>query len=153
MKTNPQKRRLALSPVISALILSASVLVVGGAVWGFSQGAMTISAEDYAAASINMSETISERFIVEHVAYNPEELTELTVWIYNYGKVAIEVKIKVEKNGETVIAFDDWPWTALSATDFKELDPFTFTASSSDTLTITATTRRGNSVYYTYIVP
>ncbi len=149
MNPERQKSRRALSPVVSALILAASVLVVGGAVWGFSQSAMTISSEHYAESVIKLSETISERFIIEHVAYNAGTLK---VWIYNYGKVDIEVKIQVEKNGVTVIEYGTL--AALSATEFKELDSFTtFTASSSDILIITATTRRENSVYYRYIVP
>ena len=155
MNRERQKRRLALTPVISALILSASVLVVGGAVWGFSQSAMTISAEDYAASMINMSETISERFIIEHVYYEeitvPELDTVLHVFVYNYGSVDIEVKIQVENEGGIVIPYGDL--ISIMAEGFAELSPISYTATSGDNLVITAYTRRGNSVYYRYIVP
>ena len=67
--------RRALSTVISALILSAVTLAVGGSVWAFSQGAMTITAQNYAEAVINMTDTISERFIIEMVSYESVILT------------------------------------------------------------------------------
>jgi len=57
------------------VIISAVVIAVGGAVWAFSQGAMTITAEDYAEAVINMTDTISERFIIEMVWYDSVSVT------------------------------------------------------------------------------
>ena len=99
--------RRAIAPVISALILSAVVLTVGGIVWAFSQGAMTISAEDYAESVIEMTDTTSERFIIEHVAYVSPDLK---VWIYNYGSVDIDVKIEVgDVNGDYTLADDGTP--------------------------------------------
>jgi len=85
-------RRQAFSPVISTIILSAVVLSVGGVFWAYSQGAMTISAEDYAESLMNMTDIITERFIIEHVCY---ESDYLYVWVFNYGDVDIEVKVKV----------------------------------------------------------
>jgi len=138
------KERRAIAPVISALILSAVVLTVGGVVWAYSQGAMTISAEDYAYSVINMTDTISERFIVEHVAYvNPN----LNVWIYNYGSVDIEVKIQVG------IITHPAAWIEIMAGGFAEVEPLSYTATSGDELSIRAYTRRGNNVYYRYLVP
>lgn len=64
-----------MSPVISAVILSAVVLAVGGAIWAFSQGAMTITAEDYAEGVVNMTDVISERFIIEMVSYDKPRVT------------------------------------------------------------------------------
>ena len=71
------KERRAISPVISAIILSAVIMAVGGAIWAFSQGAMTITAEDYAEDVIEMTDVISERFIIEMVSYSkPRAPTE-----------------------------------------------------------------------------
>lgn len=100
--------RRGISPVISAVILSAIVLTIGGVLWAFSQSAMTISAEDYAHSVINMTDTISERFIIEHVAYIDSD-SNLKVWIYNYGSVNIDVKIEVGGNGDYTLADDGTP--------------------------------------------
>jgi len=137
------EERRAIAPVISALILSAVVLTVGGVVWAFSQGAMTITAEDYAESVIEMTDTISERFIVEHVAYGDQEMK---VWIYNYGDVDIDVKIQV---GDVTHPED---WIEIAEGGFADVE-FTYPAGSGDELVIVAYTRRGNHAYYRYIVP
>jgi len=137
-------RSRAFSPVISAIILSTVVLAVGGAVWAFSQGAMTITAGDYAESVINMTDTISERFIVEHVAYGDQELK---VWIYNYGDVDIEVKIQV---GSVTHPEE---WIEITAGGFAALEPLSYSAESGKELVIRAYTRRENNVYYRYLVP
>jgi len=69
------KERRAFSTVLSVLIISAVVLAVGGGIWAFSQSAMTISSEDYAESVINMTDTISERFIIEMVSYESVSVT------------------------------------------------------------------------------
>ena len=77
MREKSTSRSRAFSPVISAVILSAVVIAVGGAIWAFSQGAMTITAEDYAEGVVNMTDVISERFIIEMVSYSkPRAPTE-----------------------------------------------------------------------------
>jgi len=72
LRVESTSRSRAFSPVISIVIISAVVLAIGGAIWAFSQGAMTITAEDYAEAVINMTDTISERFIIEMVSYESD---------------------------------------------------------------------------------
>ena len=148
MKTERLKKKKAISPVISALILTATVLSIGGGIWFYSQGAMTITSEDYAESVINMTETISERFIIEHVAYIEGNLT---VWIFNYGSVDIDIKIQVEKEGFIVIPYGSL--TPIMAGGFEELTLPGYPATSGETLVITVCTRRENSVYYRYLVP
>ena len=138
------KERRAITPVISALILSAVVLTVGGVLWAYSQSAMTISAEDYAESVIEMTDTISERFIIEHVAYIDPNLK---VWIYNYGSVDIEVKIEV--GGVT----QPEAWKEISEGGFVDVEFIDYPAVKDDELVIRAYTRRGNNVYYRYLVP
>jgi len=154
MKIERLKKK-AISPVISALILTATVLSIGGGIWFYSQGAMTITSEDYAESMINMTETISERFIIEHVYYEeitiPEPDTILHVFVYNYGSVDIDIKIQVEKDGVIVIPYGSL--TPIMAGGFEELTPPDCTAISGETLVITVCTRRENSVYYRYLVP
>ncbi|MBU0598712.1 hypothetical protein KKF61_07070 [Patescibacteria group bacterium] len=146
------KERKAITPVISALILSAVVLTVGGVVWAFSQGAMTISAEDYAESVIEMTATISERFIIEHVYYELDagpDLHMLHVFVYNYGEVDIVVDVYADVDeGESG-----------SSTNYEipsgafETAKISLTPSSGKEVAIKVVSRRGNNVYYRYIMP
>ncbi|MBA7689728.1 hypothetical protein ES703_98238 [subsurface metagenome] len=135
------KERRAISPVISAIILSAVVMAVGGAIWAFSQGAMTITAEDYAEARINMTDTICERFMIEYV--NNSE-AELSVCIFNYGDVDIEVKII---NPEI-----DNDWEKVASGELKKID-IEIVLSPNTEVGINVKSRRDNDVYYRYVVP
>ena len=135
--------RRALSQAISAVILSAVVIAVGGAIWAYSQGAMTITAEDYVESVINMTDIISERFIIEQVSY---DVTYLHIWVYNYGDVDLEFKIQV---GE--VTYTDW--VDLASKDMFPVAPIVFSAVSGDDLNIKAYSRRGNNAYYRFIVP
>ncbi len=136
--------RRALSTVISALLLSAVVLVVGGSIWAFSQGAMTIIAKDYAESVIEKTDTISERFIIEQVGYVSGELH---VWVFNYGDVDIEFKVEV--GGYT------WPedWRALASKDMVSVPLTEFSPDPGVELNIRMYSRRGNDAYYRFIVP
>lgn len=134
-------RSRAVSPVISAIILSAVVMAVGGAVWAFSQGAMTITAEDYAESVINMTDTISERFIIEQVSYDG---TNLHVWVYNYGNVDIEVKVIYPDNPLS--------WREVSSKHLEEIF-FAFTLGDETEVGIKVESRRENDVYYKFVVP
>jgi len=133
-------RRRGISPVISAIIISAVVLSVGGAVWAFSQGAMTITAEDYAESVINMTDTICERFIIEHVN---NSATKISVWIYNYGDVDIEVKITNPENAND--------WEKVVSGELKKIT-IIYTISGTE-VGINVKSRRDNDVYYRYVVP
>ena len=133
----------AFSPVISVVIISAVVIAIGGGIWAFSQGATTITAEDYAEGVINMTDTISERFIIEHVSYNG---TYLHVWVYNYGVVDIEFKVQIGEVNYT-------NWIDLASKDMVPVEPKLFSAVSGDGLNIKVYSRRGNDAYYRYLVP
>jgi len=141
LSTTSASKSQALSQVISAVIISAVVMAIGGAVWAFSQGAMTITAEDYAESVINMTDTISERFIIEHV--NNSE-TELSIWINNYGDVDIEVNVTYPENTNG--------WREVSSKHFEEIF-FDFDPVSGTEVGINVKSRRDNDVYYRYVVP
>lgn len=141
MSETSVSRNRAFSPVISAVIISVVVFAVGGAIWAFSQGAMTITAEDYAEAVINMTDTISERFMIEHV--NNSE-TELSVWIYNYGDVDIEVNITYPENTNG--------WEKVASKELKKIDIEIVLLPDTE-VGINVKSRRDNDVYYRYVVP
>lgn len=131
--------------MIAAIILSAVVLSVGGVVWFFSQGSMTITAEDYAESVINMTDTISERFIIEHVNHS---LTEISVWIYNYGDVDIEVKIQYEAVTEPA---DSDNWIEVASKDQKHFKIMGFDSTPRE-LNINVYSKRGNNANYRHLV-
>ena len=139
--------RRAFSPVISVIIISTVVLAVGGVIWAFAQGAMTITAEDYAEAVINMTDTISERFIIEHVGYVSEG-NILHVWVFNYGDVDIEFKVEV---GDETWPYGSNNWRGLPSKEMDSISLGEFL--SEDELNIKVYSRRGNNAYYRFIVP
>ena len=149
MRFESTSRSRALSQVISAVIISAVVMAVGGAVWAFSQGAMTITAEDYAEAVINMTDTISERFIVEHVSNNSDG-SVLYVWGFNHGKVDIEFKVEI---GDVIYPVDSNSWVSLSSKEIVKVELTGFSASPKDEFNVRMYSRRGNNAYYKYLVP
>ena len=86
--------RSAMSPVIASVILSAMVLVVGAGVWSYSQGAASMIANDYADDTIDMINTIQERYVIEHSNFD-NTTHKLTLWVYNYGDVSINIDTKI----------------------------------------------------------
>ena len=146
MSKRSASRSGAFSVVISAVILSAVIMAVGGAIWAFSQGAMTITAEDYAESLINMTDVISERFIVEHVA---NDSSHIIVWVYNYGEVDIVIDIYIDIVGGSSNSSLD---VGVDPKGLVEVDiPLSFT--SGDEVAVKAVSRRGKNAYYRYIVP
>jgi len=129
--TNGSRR--AFSSVLSAIIISGVVLAVGGAIWAFSQGAMTIAAEDYAEGVINMTDTIS-----------------LHIWVFNYGDVDIEFKIQIGTLTHPA-ELDDW--LGLASKDMKRVKLDGFTPESGFELNIKVNSKRGNNALYRFIVP
>ena len=146
MNTRSCGRR-AYSPVIAALILSAAVLTVGGACWAYSQGAMTITSEEYAESVIEMIDQISERFIIEHAYYNG---SHLFIWVFNYGEVDMDVKISVKNVN---YPSDQDLWIQINSCEMISFSPIDVSASPGETLNIRAYTKRGNNAFYRYLVP
>lgn len=141
-------KRAGISPVIASIILSAMVLVVGAGVWSYSNSAASVIASDYANETIEMVSTIQERFVIEHEYFNNNTHT-LSLWIYNYGEVAIKIN--------TIITIDNTNYPnnsiAISADSIKEV---TFDVGSTlpvnEDISIYILTARGNSKRETYYV-
>jgi hypothetical protein len=118
-------------------------MAVGGAVWAFSQGAMTITAEDYAEAVVNMTDTICERFIIEHVSYDDVNYI-LSIWVFNYGDIDIAVNVTYPDNSAS--------WREVSSKHLEEIS-FDFDPGDETEFGIKVESRRGNDVYYRFVVP
>ena len=90
---------------------------------------------------------MSERFIIEHVRYD-NETNVLNVYVFNYGRVDIQVDVFVRGDVEGQNA------TAVSIPSGQmRMINVSLTANVGDELSITVISRRQNVVYATYVVP
>ncbi len=142
--------RRALSPVIATVILSGVVLAVGGAIWSYSLGAATVTADVYISDTMRLLYTMQERFAVEHVFYNATD-DVLNVWVYNYGEV--NVTVDVYMNSTSAFELSDSHLIEAHNTNRVE---FNFTSSplpSHEQVAIKVYSRRQNVAYKRYYVP
>jgi len=120
-------------------------MAVGGTIWAYSQGAMTITANDYAEDVIDTTDIICERFIIEHVSYDDPTLS---IWLYNYGGVDIVVDVYADVD----------EGDSGSSTDYEipsgafETVQITLAYSSGKEVVIKLVSRRGNNAFYRYIM-
>jgi hypothetical protein len=141
--------RKALSPVISSLILSAAVIVIGGAVWSYSVGAATSIADGYVNDTLNLSDEVTERFMVEHVDIDAG-LDTLSVWVYNYCSQSITVDTYI-KDGNIVIG--STLGSIIEKGDTSMITIEIIPRSSNDEVSIKIHSRRQNDTYETFYVP
>ena len=140
--------RRALSEVISSIILSGVVLVVGGALWSYSLGAATIMTDDYVNGTLSLVDELTERFTVEWANVS-DTGDALTVWVYNYGGVEITVDVYATVDNDTSSSTFGTPITsgAIASVDLSFAgDPIL----ENDVVSVQAYSRRQNSAYYTH---
>ena len=136
----------ALTPVVATIILCGVVLIVGISVWSFTYSITKGLEEDYYEGVKRQIDAISERFIIEHVSYD-NETNVLNVWVFNYGRVDIQVDVYVRGDAEGQNA------TAVSVPhDQMVRIDVPLLANVGDELSITVISRRQNVVYATYVV-
>ena len=136
----------ALTPVVASIILCGVVLTIGISVWSFTYSVTRSLEEDYYEGVKRQIDAVSERFIVEHVSYD-NETNVLNVWVFNYGKVDIQVDVYVRGDAEGQNA------TAVSVPhDQMVRIDVPLLANVGDELSITVISRRQNVVYATYVV-
>jgi hypothetical protein len=140
------KKRRALSEVISSVILSAAVLVVGGMIWNYANGASSVVAAQYHDESMELVKQLEERYMVEHVTNNS---THLSVWIYNYGRVDVELVIYANINGSQYYTDQGNPFQVQSKSSVNAVLPISI--NSGDNIGLNVFSRRQNNVYYAYI--
>jgi hypothetical protein len=93
-------RRRALSEVVSSIILSGVVLIVGGALWSYSLGAATVLTDEYVNGTLSLVDELTERFAIEWANVS-DTGDALTVWVYNYGEVDITVDAYATVDNDT----------------------------------------------------
>jgi len=137
------KQRHALSAVISTVLLSATVLAIGGMIWNYANGASSVIAYDYHEDSMELIHQIEERIMFEHITNNS---THLTIHLYNYGEVDVQVDVYANTSSSDL----QNPITVESKQSACVIIPLA--CSSGDNIGLSVYTRRQNIVYYSYIV-
>jgi hypothetical protein len=145
--------RRGLSPVIAAVLLSGTVLLIGGALWAYASDTATFVATGYIEDTIELTDEVTERFVVEHISYDSLQ-DELKVWVFNYGGQDIFVDtyayVSSISNGEFMDSTFD---TSIDSGDNSMIIiPLSFSVESGDEVSITIHSRRQNSAYETYYI-
>jgi hypothetical protein len=139
-----------LSDVVATVILCGVVLAIGISVWSMTYSITSGLQSDYYEEVKGMMDAVSKRFIIEHVAYVKSAGT-LYVWVYNYGKVDIEI-IQVVVRGDVEGMNDSF--IPVASGGLVRVDvPLVATGGEELSITVMEGDRRQNFVYATYIVP
>jgi len=136
----------ALTPVVATIILCGVVLTVGISVWSFTYSITKSLEDDYYEGVKRQIDAVSERFIIEHMSYDNES-SVLNVWIFNYGRVDIQVDVYVRGDAEGQNAT-----AVLIPHGQMERISIPLAANVGDELSITVVSRRQNVIYATYVV-
>jgi hypothetical protein len=143
-------KRRALSPVIATVILAGVVLTIGGAIWSYSLGAATVTAEAYVSDTMALLYEMQERFDVEHITYD-STADVLKVWVYNYGEVNVTVDVYVTLNSTVVESTENILIEAYNTT-LVEVDFSASPLQSQDQVAVKVYSRRQNIAYQKYYV-
>jgi len=130
--------------------MTAMVMVIGGVVWSYASGAASVIASDYVDDVMELLETASERFTVEHVTNN-SDCTVLHVWIFNYGSVNVTADVYASIGDTTYTSDFDDPIVVNSGA--LACANVTVSAASGDEVGIKVHSRRQNNAYQIYVVP
>ena len=141
--------RPGIAPVVSTIILSATLLIIGGAIWSYTNSASQVLASDYVNETNRLIYEISERFTIEHVSNNTD-CSQLNITLYNYGSVNVTLDVYASIDGTTYSSNPSNP-TKIAEGE-RGFVLITIEAEKGDSVGIKAHSRRQNDAYYTYIV-
>jgi len=141
-----------LSPVLSSIILSAVVLVIGASVWSVSSSASSILQINYYRDVMESVGKIKERFYIENIGFD-DASEKLKVWIFNYGDIDVTVELIRVKGGGNVSTH--LIGTAIPAGRIIEVNvvPATISLASGMSVSIEVKSTRGNKAYDSILLP
>jgi len=145
--------RRGLSPVIAAVLLSGTVLLIGGALWAYASDTATFVATGYIEDTIELTNEVTERFVVEHISYDSSQ-DELKVWVFNYGGQDINVDTYVYVSSISYGEFMDSTFdTSIDSGDNSPIIiPLSYSVEPEDVVSIKVHSRRQNRAYETYYI-
>ena len=141
-----------LSPVISSIVLTAMVLVIGASVWGFASGASSFIQNNYYEEVVESVDKIKERFCIENVGLDKAS-NKLKVWILNYGTIDVTIDmIRITGGSNISYQFID---VVIPINEFVRVDVTPNELSLIDGLSITIEVKssRGNRAYDSILIP
>jgi len=147
-----------LTPVVATIILCGVVLILGISAWSLTYSVSRNLQTSYYEGIKKQMDTISERFIIEHIAYDGNNLH---VWVYNYGNISYYGGISID-----IVSASVWRGTeylgsrdfrsnpiTISSADFAEITVTIGILSAGNELVVHVTSGRDNDVYQTYVFP
>ena len=114
--------------------------------WNYASGASSVMASQYHNDSQELVKQLQERYMVEHITNNS---TYITLWIYNYGDVDIDLVVYANNNGTIYSTDQNNPIPVTSKSNAQAT--ISATSSEGDNIGINVYSRRQNNVYYSYI--
>ena len=86
------RKRSGVSPVIATTIILAVTVTLGLSLWGFANSSVGTATGTYAEVITNYGKYTSDRFVIANLAFNHPLPAQVTVWVYNSGDFATEIK-------------------------------------------------------------
>jgi hypothetical protein len=128
------------------------VLVIGAGVWGVATGASNVIQNNYYEEVMESVEKIKERFCIENIGVD-DALTELRIWIYNYGPIDLTIDLIRVTGGNNISSHSDS--ISVSAGEFKliTLEPTQISLMRGLSVTVELRSSRGNKAYDSIRVP
>lgn len=147
-----KRGRRGLSPIVSSVILTAMVLVIGASVWGVTSGASSVIQNNYYEEVVESVDKIKERFCIENMGLDKAS-NKLMVWILNYGTIDVTVDMIRVIGGSNVST--QFVSIVIPVGEFVRVDVTPNELSLIDGLSISVELRssRGNVAYDSILIP
>ena len=138
--------------MISSVILTAAVLVIGISVWYFATGSSAVIQESYCDEVIESAEKVKERFCIENMGLDQEANT-LTIWVLNYGPIDLTID-GVRVAGGSNVSYHSVE-IGISVSELVRIDVTPSDVSLLDGLSISVEviSGRGNKAYDSLLIP
>ena len=149
--THRKKDERGISPVISSVILSAMVLVIGVSVWSVATSASSAISSSYFEEVMESVENIKERFCVDNVGFD-EEANKLKIWIFNYGAIDITIEA-INIRGGNVYTHPSGGEVSAGELIGVDVVPDNISLHSGLSVTVEVRSNRGNKAYDSILLP
>ena len=87
IKSSSRHVKRGVSPVIATTIILAITIVLGLSLWSFANTGVSTATQSYADSVSEFGRFTTDRFVVASVSFDHPANDDLTVWIYNSGKL------------------------------------------------------------------